>query len=284
MLVQCQGFQDITQEFPDILSKQLNDVYLIISDTHQIDQMKKIKLTTTMLDLKKFKYIRDMKLLILFGHNQFELFFIDENDSNANKIKFKSKLQISNIQASEEFQSDIIELEHSEYQELLRDKNNKIAKEDIEILSKFDAFKEEKICKVHLTQNQNILRLTIMTDQGYCYIFQIFLTINSSQKTSVVIEQLITQKLQVQENLECVTIKQITEDKQIAIIDGQVMKLQLNRLFNPKKQKFEFSLEQTNLKDLQCSNGLIQIDRNQDIRVLFEDPSTKKLIVNKINF
>ena len=68
---------------------------------------------------------------------------------------------------------------------MLRDIQNKITREDIEILDRYQAFKAEKILKVLKYEDQKeesgVIRLYVFTDSSFVYVYQLFTSGGYSQ-------------------------------------------------------------------------------------------------------
>jgi hypothetical protein len=61
---------------------------------------------------------------------------------------------------------ECIELEHSERQELMRDMQNRIVREDVDTLESYVVFKREKIVKIMATESEGVIRLWVLSDAG----------------------------------------------------------------------------------------------------------------------
>ena len=83
------------------------------------------------------------------------------------RVKFKYKLASEDTSAGRE----VIECEHGERQEVMRDMQNKIGREDIDTLQRHQAFKNEKIVKVLAREGEGVTKMYIMTDAGYVYAY-----------------------------------------------------------------------------------------------------------------
>jgi hypothetical protein len=66
------------------------------------------------------------------------------------KLKFKNKLNAFGISQADDFNEEVVEMHHSEKQEILRDTQNKISRDEIDVLSKFNLLIKERILKVKI--------------------------------------------------------------------------------------------------------------------------------------
>lgn len=88
-------------------------------DLNELEQPINLRFNTQSQNIRKIQIIQEFNIVILFGFSSIEFFYHDDN--NLQKLKFKTKLNLSN-QQQDEFLMDILELDHSEKQEILRDK------------------------------------------------------------------------------------------------------------------------------------------------------------------
>lgn len=69
---------------------------------------------------------------------------------------------------------EMLELEHGERQEITRDIHNKITREDIDIIDRYQGFKQEQIVKVITKEDQEdggVTRMYVFTDSNYVYVY-----------------------------------------------------------------------------------------------------------------
>lgn len=86
----------------------------------------------------------------------------------------------------------MLEMEHGERQEITRDIHNKIVREDIEIIDRYQGFTHERILKVISAEDKEdggVSRMFVFTDSNYVYVYQIISAV-SNGKVSITIEQL----------------------------------------------------------------------------------------------
>ena len=129
--------------------------------------------------------------MLIYGDNQIEFFSMNLESilhtvSNPVRLKFKTRQAADDSSIS----SEMLELEHSQKQEVLRDITHKISREDIETLDKFNAFEKEKISKVVVDESiKGFARVYFFTDKNYLYLYQ--LAHNSSRtKSQLTLEKL----------------------------------------------------------------------------------------------
>jgi hypothetical protein len=78
----------------------------------------------------------------------------------------------------------VLELEQSERQQILRDMNNRITRDDIDILDRFGALIKERIIKVLIKESDTMfgaLRMWVFSDCGWLYIFHVNQSYNYHQ-------------------------------------------------------------------------------------------------------
>ena len=75
------------------------------------------------------------------------------------------------------------------------DINNKINREDIEVLDTYSAFKQEEIVKVIKRVEDNIIKLIIITNKDIVYVYQVFVNINACGKPSLIVEKLVNTQI-----------------------------------------------------------------------------------------
>ena len=69
---------------------------------------------------------------------------------------------------------EMLELEHGERQEITRDIHNKVTREDIDIIDRYQGFKQEQIVKVITKEDQEdggVTRMYVLTDSNYVYVY-----------------------------------------------------------------------------------------------------------------
>lgn len=57
---------------------------------------------------------------------------------------------------------------------MLRDKSNKISREDLETLDQTSLLLKESILSITFQCSENLLKIFIITDKGYAYLYQVW--------------------------------------------------------------------------------------------------------------
>ena len=89
---------------------------------------------------------------------------------DCHRLKFKFKLTGEETSVNKE----MLEFEHGERQKVTRDIHNKVTREDIDIIDRYQGFKHEQIVKVITKEDQEdggVTRMYVFTDSNYVYVY-----------------------------------------------------------------------------------------------------------------
>lgn len=92
-------------------------------------------------------------------------------------------------------------MDHSEKQEVLRDVQNRVNRDELDVLERFGALSKEQIIKILVWEDEEdagtTARIFIISREGYLYVYQLFKQLNHSKagKVSLALEQLCTHNL-----------------------------------------------------------------------------------------
>lgn len=114
---------------------------------------------------------------------------------------------------------------------------NKVAKEDIETLDGHDVFESEVIVKIITNVLENVVQLFVISDKGFCYLYQVFVSRSESGKLSLVVESLHSESLP--KDIQKVSSVQglcVSSKELVLLFNYQaVLQLLVERTFNAKK-------------------------------------------------
>lgn len=116
------------------------------------------------------QYLNIQQLLIVIGESSLEFHAYSMLSPDCHRLKFKFKLAGEETSVNKE----MLELEHGERQEITRDIHNKVTREDIDIIDRYQGFKQEQIVKVITKEDQEdggVTRMYVFTDSNYVYVY-----------------------------------------------------------------------------------------------------------------
>lgn len=110
------------------------------------------------------------------------------------KLKFKVRLTGAGLVhqgQTDESSKEVLEVgQHSEKQEVLRDVNNRVNRDDLEILERYGALNKEELVKVMAwEEEEGTARIYVISKQGYVYVYQLYKSDNyTTGKVSLAVE------------------------------------------------------------------------------------------------